>query len=130
MKRQSGLLMPIFSLPSKYGIGDFGKEAYNFIDFLKKSNQTIWEILPLVQTGFSNSPYSSVCSNSYSVYYISPEILYNDGLITKRELLYTKSKSKLVDYGFLYNVRLFILRKAFSRFNREKKDFIKFLKKV
>ncbi len=128
MKRQSGVLMPIFSLPSKYGIGDFGTEAYNFIDFMQKSNQKIWEILPLVQTGFSNSPYSSVCSNSFSVYYISPEFLYNEGLINKRELSKTKIKTKYVDYGFLYNVRDYLLRKAFSRFDREDKEFVKYVK--
>ncbi len=128
MKRESGLLMPIFSLPSKYGIGDFGKEAYNFIDFLSESNQRVWEILPLVQTGYGNSPYSSVCSSSYSVYYISPEMLFENGLIKRSELNSTKHNGKNIDYGFLYQNRIALLRKAFSRFDRSDEGFVKFIK--
>ena len=56
MERASGILMPIFSLPGKYGIGGFGREAYNFIDYLKSAGQKVWQILPLVQTGYGNSP--------------------------------------------------------------------------
>ena len=67
--------MPVFSLPSEYGIGDFGSGAYGFIDYLKKAGQSVWQILPLVQTGYGNSPYSSVCSYSFNHYFISPEIL-------------------------------------------------------
>lgn len=121
--------MPVFSLPSKYGIGDFGTEAYKFIDFLSESKQKFWEILPLVQTGYGNSPYSSVCSTSYSVYYISPEALYKDGLIKKSELKKTVYKGKYIDYGFLYENRLPLLRKAFSRFDKEDKEFLAFIKK-
>ncbi|MBQ0099277.1 MAG: 4-alpha-glucanotransferase, partial [Firmicutes bacterium] len=86
MKRQSGILMPIFSLPSKYGIGDFGKSAIEFIDFLKESNQKVWQVLPLVETGYGDSPYSSVCSYSFNPYFISPEILYELKLIDKKDL--------------------------------------------
>ena len=62
MKRKSGILMPIFSLPSEYGIGDFGEQAYEFIDYLVESGQKVWQVLPLVQTGYGNSPYQSICS--------------------------------------------------------------------
>ena len=76
--------MPVFSLPSEYGIGDFGKSAKDFIDYLKEAGQSVWQILPLVQTGYGNSPYSSVCSYSYNPYFISPEILLEKGLATKK----------------------------------------------
>ena len=128
MDRKSGILLPIFSLPSKYGIGDFGKSAYNFIDFLSEAKQTLWEILPLVQTGWGNSPYSSVYSSSLSYYYISPEKLYNDKLITKSELKSLEYNGKYIDYGFLYNTRREILKKAFSRFDRKNKEFLAFVK--
>ena len=70
MKRKSGVLMPIFSLPSQYGIGDFGTQAYNFIDYLKSANQTIWQILPLAPTAYGNSPYSSTSAQSFNPYFI------------------------------------------------------------
>ena len=128
MKRESGLLMPVFSLPSPYGIGGFGEEAYNFIDFLSNAKMKVWEILPLVQTGYGNSPYASVCSTSISVYYISPKTLFDMGLINKRELRGAKYKGKLVDYGFLYNNRISLLRKAFSRFDKNDSEFLTFVK--
>ena len=126
MKRQSGILLPVFSLPSEYGIGDFGKGAYGFIDFLKKAGQSVWQILPLAQTGYGNSPYSSVCSYSYNPYFISPELLFKKGLVTKEETDFLKTKGKFTDYGFLYSVRLPLLKKAFSRFDKSDKEFIEF----
>lgn len=127
-KRASGILLPVFSLPSEYGIGDFGSSSYNFIDYLVSAGQTVWQILPLAITGYGNSPYSSVCSFSISPYYISPELLYKDGLITKTELNGAKKGGKLIDYGFLYSKRYDILKKAFSRFDKTDKDFVKFVK--
>ena len=59
MDRKAGILMPIFSLPSKYGIGSFDTEAYKFVDWLKKAGQTYWQILPLVPTSYGDSPYQS-----------------------------------------------------------------------
>ena len=81
MTRESGLLLPVFSLPSEYGIGDFGEQCYRFIDYLKKAGQKVWQILPLVQTGYGNSPYSSVSANSFNPYFISPEELVKQGLL-------------------------------------------------
>ena len=120
--------MPVFSLPSEYGIGDFGSGAYGFIDYLKKAGQSVWQILPLVQTGYGNSPYSSVCSYSFNPYFISPEILLEKGLATKEETEFCKSDAKYIDYGFLYSVRLPLLKKAYSRFDKEDKDFKAFKK--
>ena len=110
--------MPIFSLPSKYGMGSFGQEGYEFVDFLYKSGQKIWQILPLVQTGFGNSPYSSVASDSFNPYFISVEQLKNEGLLTDAEIRFDKNHGKYIDYKDLHAVRYPLLRKAFARFNR------------
>ena len=91
--------MPIFSLPSEYGIGDFGKESYKFIDNLKKSGAKIWQILPLVQTGLGNSPYSSIAFDSINPYFISPEILLKKGLITRQEAKLVRVSDKLINYS-------------------------------
>lgn len=120
--------MPIFSLPSKYGIGDFGKESYNFIDVLYKSGQKVWQILPLVQTGYGNSPYSSVCSTSFNPYFISIEKLKEMGLITASELKSSLCNQKYIDYGFLYNVRFPLLIKAFNRFDKTSPEFVRYIK--
>ena len=94
MERASGVLLPIFSLPSYLGVGDFGLSAYKFIDFLKRGGQKFWQILPLVQTGLGNSPYSSVCSYSFNPYFISPELLKKENLISKSDLSLSINKSK------------------------------------
>ena len=120
--------MPIFSLPNNYGIGSFGKESYKFIDFLKRAGQTVWQILPLVQTGLGNSPYSSVCSYSFNPYFISVDLLKEQNLITEEEARFTLSNNdEYIDYGNLYAVRYPLLRKAFLRFNRNQKAFKEFL---
>lgn len=120
--------MPIFSLPSKYGIGDFGKESYRFIDILSGAKQKIWQILPLVQTGYGNSPYSSVCSTSFNPYFISIELLKEQGLITKEELKSSLSNKKYIDYGELYSIRFPLLKKAYERFDKSSIEFVKYLK--
>ena len=120
--------MPVFSLPSEYGIGDFGFNAYRFVDFLQKSGQTVWQILPLVQTGYGDSPYSSVCSYSFNPYFISPEILYKKGLLTKSELEFSKRKNKYINYEEIHSVRYPLLEKAFLRFDVDNKEFKSFLK--
>lgn len=120
--------MPIFSLPGKYGIGGFGKEAYNFIDYLKSAGQKVWQILPLVQTGYGNSPYSSVSSESFNPYFISPDLLIEQGLLTEQEVEFSLANGKYIDYSELYAVRYPMLRKAFSRFNRNGRAFKAYVK--
>ena len=129
MERSSGILMPIFSLPSKYGAGSFGKESYKFVDFLVSSGQKVWQLLPLVQTGYGNSPYSSVSAESFNPYYISLETLKEQGLLTSAELKFARLNGQTVDYGELYSVRYPLLRKAFLRFDKEDKEFKRFLRK-
>ena len=81
MKRKSGILLPIFSLPSKYGIGALSKEAYEFVDFLKKAGQSYWQILPLGPTGYGDSPYQSFCAWAGNPYLIDLDALKEQGLL-------------------------------------------------
>ena len=86
-KRAAGILMPIFSLPGRYGIGTLGKEAYRFADFLEKSGQTYWQVLPIGPTGYGDSPYQSFSTFAGNPYFIDLETLVAEGLLTKEEKL-------------------------------------------
>lgn len=107
--------MPIFSLDSGYGIGDFGESAYAFVDFLKSAGQSFWQILPLVETDLGNSPYSSVYSRSFNPLLISPVLLQKAGLLTKLELASFKLKAKRVNYGLVYENKQKMLSLAFTK---------------
>ena len=82
--RASGVLLPISSLPSAYGIGCFSKEAYKFVDKLKKAGQTYWQILPLGPTSYGDSPYQSFSTFAGNPYFIDPADLAERGYITKQ----------------------------------------------
>ena len=84
MDRRCGVLLPVASLPSRYGIGCFSKEAYEFVDFLADSGQTYWQILPLGQTGYGDSPYQSISTFAGNPYFIDPEELIEAGYISKK----------------------------------------------
>ena len=106
--RECGVLMPVFSLPSAYGIGCFSKEAYEFADMLKKSGQTRWQILPLGPTGYGDSPYQSFSTFAGNPYFIDPETLIKEGLLTKKECEESMPAAKgeqamsSIDYEWLY----------------------------
>lgn len=119
--RANGILMPVFSLPSKYGVGDFGPEAFRFVDFLDKAGQSYWQILPLNPTNYGDSPYQSFSTFAGNPYFISPELLIRDGLLEKEEAdaFDFGSDPLSVDYGKLYNNRILMLEKAFSRFVKD-----------
>ena len=85
MKRASGVLLPVFSLPSKYGIGCFSKEAYKFIDQLKEAGQSYWQILPLGPTSYGDSPYQSFSTFAGNPYFIDLEELIQRDLLTAAE---------------------------------------------
>ena len=106
------------SLPSKFGIGAFSREAYEFVDFLKEAGQSYWQVLPLCQTGFGDSPYQSVSSFAGNPYFIDLEKLIEEGLLTWDEVSSYDfgSDPEKVDYGALYNYRYEVLRIAFDRF--------------
>ena len=84
MNRSSGILMPIFSLPSPYGIGTLGKAAYDFADFLAEAGQHYWQMLPLGPTSYGDSPYQSFSTFAGNPYFIDPDLLVEDGRIVQR----------------------------------------------
>lgn len=126
-ERGAGVLCHISSLPNKYGIGTVGEEAYRFADYLKSSHVKYWQILPLQQTGFGNSPYSSVCCNSGNPYFIDLVALQREGLLDEEELKSCEAVSGDIDYGKLYETRYNALRLAYARFNIKDKEFVKFV---
>ena len=117
MKRKSGILLPIFSLPSKYGIGALSKEAYEFVDFLKKAGQSYWQILPLGPTGYGDSPYQSFSTFAGNPYFIDLEELIQDGYLTKEECKAPvwSGHPCYVDYDKIFDARFVLLRKAYER---------------
>ncbi len=108
--------MPISSLPSKYGIGSFGKTAYDFVDFLDSCSQKCWQVLPLNPTAFGDSPYQSPASSLVNPYFIDLDILAEKGLIKEEELASELTDDGTVNYGRLFSVRYKTLRTAYSRF--------------
>ena len=119
-KRSSGILMPVFSLPSEYGIGCFDKCAYEFVDFLCRSKQKYWQILPLGSTGFGDSPYQSFSSFAGNPYFISLKQLIDDGLLDKEICDNTDfgTDSLIVDYKKLYENRYMILNYAYKKWHQ------------
>ena len=83
---KSGIVMPISSLPSPYGIGTFGKAAFNFVDFLEECRQTCWQVLPLNPTSYGDSPYQSPASIAGNPYFIDPDLLKKQDLLTDEDL--------------------------------------------
>ena len=124
--RKCGTLLHISSLPSEYGIGDFGPCAYDFVDFLKISGQSLWQILPLGITGYGDSPYQSFSSFALNPYFISPEILCEEGYITKSELISERVPVEAVNYGLLYLNRYRLLRRAVERFDLNDPEYEEF----
>jgi len=119
--RESGILMPVSSLPGPYGIGCFGAEALKFIDYLAAAGQRIWQLLPLSPTGYGDSPYQSCSAFAGNPYFIDLDQLKAEGLVTEAELKAEPwGEDKLsVDYGTLYVSRYKILRAAYAAW-REK----------
>ncbi len=118
--RKSGILMPISSLPSPYGIGSIGKEAYDFVDFLDATGQSCWQVLPLNPTSYGDSPYQSPASVAGNPYFIDLPTLQKKGLLTPEELSAEETACNRVDYGRLFWLRYQTLRKAYSRFSPSK----------
>ena len=85
MNRSAGILLPLSSLPSKYGIGCFSKSAYEFVDWLKEAGQSYWQILPLGPTSYGDSPYQSFSTFAGNPYFISLEALIEEGVLTEEE---------------------------------------------
>ena len=118
--RECGILLPIASLPSKYGIGAFSKEAYDFIDKLKKAGQNYWQILPVGPTGYGDSPYQSFSAFAGNPYFIDLEQLIKEGLLTEEECMQADvgKDDRTIDYEAVYKTRFVVLRKAYERFKK------------
>ena len=114
--RTSGVLLPVFSLPSPHGIGCFSKEAYDFVDFLEQGGQSLWQILPLGPTGYGDSPYQSFSTFAGNPYYISLDALIDAGLLTEEECEAADygDNPDYINYEKIYNTRFALLRKAFA----------------
>ena len=117
--RSSGILMHITSLPGPYGVGTMGRQAFEFVDFLKDAGQRLWQILPLSPTGYGDSPYQSCSAFAGNHYLIDLDALVEEGLLKKEELTAIRwyRKEEKADFGLLYNSRLKVLRLAYSRFS-------------
>lgn len=131
-EREAGILLPVMSLPGKYGIGDLGNEARWFIDVLQNSGQQLWAMLPNGPVGYGNSPYQSLSSCAGNHYYISPDKLMEEGLLRPQDLsgLDFGSDPVDIDYGKLFASREKMLRRAFGRWmmqgGHQSDDFLAF----
>ena len=115
MKRASGIIMPVFSLPGKYGIGTFGKEAYDFIDFLSDSGQKYWQVLPMGPTDCGNSPYSSLSVFAGNQNFIDLEQLIEEGTVDRKEVEMIDWGSGDVDYDKVIPGKKKILKSAYLK---------------
>jgi len=130
MNRASGILMPVFSLPSDHGIGTLGREAYRFADLLAEAGQRYWQVLPLNPTSYGDSPYQSFSSYAGNPYFIDLDLLIEDGLLTKKEVVSCDfgSDPNHIDYGKLYENRFPLLHLAYERgFKKSEKEIENFI---
>lgn len=117
MKRKSGILLPVFSLPSDYGIGSFSKEAYQWIDFLADAGQHFWQTLPLGPTGYGDSPYQSFSTFAGNPYFIDLEEFIEEGWLSKDAVksVDVGTMGSKIDYHKIYQTRFALLRQAFNQ---------------
>ena len=131
-ERGAGILMPISSMPSPYGIGTMGRDAYEFVDFLRDCNHKYWQVLPLGPTSFGDSPYQSFSTFAGNPYFIDLDTLSEEGLLTKEyvESFDWGEDPANIAYDKIFNARYTVLREAFKNSNHKKKaEYIDFLQK-
>ncbi len=128
MTRGAGILLGIISLPSPYGIGTIGKEAFSFVDMLSDMGQKYWQVLPVGPTSYGDSPYQSFSAFAGNPYLIDLDLLIEEGLLSKEEVdSYSwGEREDDIDYALLYENRFRVLESAFKRFDIEDKEFQKF----
>lgn len=126
--RGAGILMPISSLPSEYGIGTLGKEAYRFADFLAESGQKYWQVLPVGPTSYGDSPYQSFSAFAGNPYFIDFNTLIDEGLLSKKDVegYDWGDNAEKADYAKIYESRFKVLKKAYANQNKNAADFIAF----
>ena len=126
MNRSAGILLPVFSLPGKYGIGSLGREAREFVDFLQKAGQHWWQILPVGPVGGGNSPYTSVSTFAGNPLFVDLELLEKEALLTADELKAAElPECAEIDYAAVNAEREALLRMAFSRLSGEKAQAVR-----
>ncbi|MCL2565796.1 MAG: 4-alpha-glucanotransferase [Defluviitaleaceae bacterium] len=119
-KRLAGILCHPTSLPSPFGIGDFGQEAYDFIDFLVNAGQSYWQILPLTPVGYGNSPYQSHGAFAGNIYLISPELLQKKGYLTKLQLANPPDLNcDYVEFDRVYKYKNALFQMAYENFKKD-----------
>lgn len=131
LTRGAGLLLPISSLPSSYGIGTLGTEAYKFVDYLVEAGQKYWQVLPVGPTSYGDSPYQSFSAFAGNPYFIDLDYLVDEGLITKAQIKKFPwgDNKEYIDYATVYGSRFKILRIAFENSTyAETKEYAKFEK--
>ena len=130
LERGAGILLPISSLPSPYGIGTMGRDAYDFVDMLKRAGQKYWQVLPIGPTSFGDSPYQSFSAFAGNPYFIDLDTLIAEGLLKKEEVESYKwaDSDDEIDYARIYRQRFEVLRKAFGRSeNKDSRDYVDFI---
>ena len=122
--------MPVSSLPSAFGIGTLGKGAYAFVDWLQSAGMKVWQVLPLLPTGYGDSPYQSCAADALNYYFIDFELLANDGLLqpSDYERIVWSEDERRVDYGRQFAYKIPVLKKAFARFDKTEEGWNAFLK--
>ncbi|MFR8246167.1 MAG: 4-alpha-glucanotransferase, partial [Streptococcus sp.] len=126
--RASGVLMHITSLPGDYGIGSFGQAAYDFVDFLKETKQTYWQILPLTTTSYGDSPYQSFSAIAGNTHFIDLDFLIRDGFLTEADVEGSDfgSDPEFIDYAKVYEARRPLLEKAVKAILADENEAKKF----
>lgn len=131
LDRGAGILLPVSSLPSPYGIGTLGAKAYEFVDMLKSSGQMYWQVLPVGPTSFGDSPYQSFSAFAGNPYFIDLDILIEEGLLKPEDVssVFWGSDPQYVEYDVIYNARFKILRKAYEASDhKNSQSYVKFIK--
>ncbi len=123
IERSAGILLHPTSLPGKFGIGDMGLNAFHFIDFLENAGQTLWQVFPLGPTGYGDSPYQCFSAFAGNPLLISPELLQNEGLLSKEEIANPPAfDPHHIDYGNVIKYKNSLLRNAFEKFKKLKRN--------
>src|SRR5947208_9849439 len=121
-KRSSGILLHPTSLPGRFGVGDLGPEAYEFVDWLAAAGQTFWQIMPLGPTGYGDSPYSSFSAFAGNTLLVSPEKLSESGLLAESDIEPAHDLPvERVDYGRVIEYKRALMEKAFQNFKAKMK---------
>lgn len=124
LTRSAGLLLHPTSLPSPYGIGDLGKDAYKFLDFMKAAGQTLWQVFPLGPTGYGDSPYQCFSAFAGNPLLISPDLLIEEHLLSHDDLKDKEAFDPInIDFGSIINWKKGILKKAYINFKENKNRF-------